>query len=46
VDIPMQLSPLSTVWRRRRWALLLMGTLFAILVENYWIADEIYPYVR
>jgi len=46
VDIPMQLSPLSTVWRRRRWALLLMGTLFAILVENYWIADEIYPDVR
>jgi hypothetical protein len=46
VDVPMQLSSLNTVWRRRRLGLWLMGTLFAILVENYWIADEIYPSVR
>src|SRR6267143_4022813 len=32
VDIPMQRSSFSTVWRRRRWGLLLMGRLFAILV--------------
>ncbi len=43
VDIPLQRSALAAVWRRRRWVLLLVGTLFAILLENYWIADEIYP---
>jgi len=46
VDIPMQSSALSAVWRRRRWVLWLGGTLFAILLENYWIADEIYPFVQ
>jgi hypothetical protein len=46
VDLPMQGSPLSSVWKRRRWALWVVGTLFAILFENYWIADEIYPFVR
>jgi hypothetical protein len=46
VDIPMQCSSLSTVWRRRRWGLWLMGMLFAIVAANYWIADEIYPFVR
>jgi hypothetical protein len=46
VDIPMQLSRLCPVWRRRRWGLWLMGMVFAIVVENYWIADEIYPDVR
>jgi hypothetical protein len=46
VDIPMQRSSLSTVWRRQRWGLWLAGTLFAIVLANYWIADEIYPFVR
>jgi len=46
VDIPMQHSAIAAVWRRRRWVLLLAGTLFAILLENYWIADEIYPDFR
>ena len=46
VDIPMQHSSFSSVWNRRRWALWVVGTLFAILFENYWIADEIYPFVR
>jgi hypothetical protein len=46
VDLPMQRSSLSTVWRRRRWGLWLVGTLFAIVLANYWIADEIYPFVR
>jgi hypothetical protein len=45
VDLPMQFSPLATAWRRRRWALWLAGMLFAILLANYWISDEIYPYV-
>ena len=44
IDIPLQLT--FATWRRYRWALLVTGTLFALLVENYWIADEIYPFVR
>jgi hypothetical protein len=43
VDIPMQHSTLSTAWKRYRWVLWLAGTLFALLLANYWIADEIYP---
>ncbi len=43
VEIPLRHS---TLWRRWRWGLWLVGTLFALLLENYWIADEIYPYVR
>ena len=31
---------------RGRWGIWVLGTLLAILFENYWIADEIYPYVR
>jgi hypothetical protein len=43
VEIPMQLSTLGATWKRRRWILWLVGTLFALLLANYWIADEIYP---
>jgi hypothetical protein len=43
VDIPMQTSTLSIAWKRNRWTLWLAGTLFALLLANYWIADEIYP---
>src|SRR5215471_17301422 len=43
VDIPLQLT--FARWRKYRWVLLLTGLFFAILVENYWIADEIYPFV-
>ncbi len=46
VDVPIQHSSLSIVWKRRRWGLWLLGTLFAILLASYWIADEIYPFVR
>jgi hypothetical protein len=45
VDIPLQLSFLSPVWRRCRWTLWVLGMLFAILLANYWIVDEIYPFV-
>jgi hypothetical protein len=31
-------------WRRVRWVLWTAGMLLSILAENYWIADEIYPY--
>ncbi len=30
-------------WRRLRWVVWVAGMLFAILLANYWIADEIYP---
>ncbi len=43
-DIPLQIS-FAAEWRSRRWILWLAGTLFALLLENYWIADEIYPFV-
>ncbi|SRR5216683_6038333 len=46
MDIPMQYSSVGAVWRRRRWGLWLVGMLFAIVFENYWVADEIYPFVR
>jgi hypothetical protein len=46
VDIPMQCSAFNGLWKRRRWVLWLAGTLLAILLANYWIVDEIYPFVR
>ncbi len=46
VDIPMQGLSVGTTLRRQRWGLWLIGTLIAILLANYWIADEIYPFVR
>jgi hypothetical protein len=32
--------------RRARIALLVLGAVFAIVLENYWISDEIYPYAN
>jgi len=46
VDIPMQSLFVGDACRRYRWLLWLIGTLFAVVFENYWIADEIYPFVR
>ena len=46
VDVPMQHTSFGAAWRRWRWGLWLTGMLFAVAVTNYWIADEIYPYVR
>jgi len=45
VDIPMQ-SLSADALKRLRWVLWVIGTLFAILFENYWIVDEIYPFVQ
>jgi len=45
VDIPMQ-SLSADALKRLRWLLWLIGTLFAVVFENYWIVDEIYPFVR
>ena len=30
-------------WRRLRWVVWVTGMLLALLLSNYWIADEIYP---
>ncbi len=46
VDIPMQGSFHRAGWRRWRFGLWLVGTCLAFVFTNYWIADEIYPYVR
>jgi hypothetical protein len=46
LDIPMQTLSVGDALRRQRWGLWVIGTLFAIVFENYWIADEIYPFVR
>ncbi|MGH9865153.1 MAG: hypothetical protein ACRD4H_07030 [Candidatus Acidiferrales bacterium] len=44
-DIAMQFSSFREMWRRRRWGLWLLGMIFAAVLANYWIADEIYSYV-
>lgn len=46
VDIPLLSSSWKSIWLSRRWILFLIGMLFALLLENYWIADEIYSDVR
>jgi hypothetical protein len=42
----MQSLSVGDALRRQRSVLWVIGTLFAILLANYWIADEIYPFVR
>jgi len=43
VDLPFVSSPWRAGWRRwGRLSLWVAGTLFALVLENYWIADEIY----
>jgi hypothetical protein len=44
-DILLQSSPLRGLWRSQKWGLWLAGTIFAVMLECYWIADEIYPNV-
>lgn len=45
IDVPLQYSAFQNAWRRRRWALWLIGVIFAGVITFYWIADEIYPSV-
>lgn len=45
-EIAIQNATSSAAWNRQRWAVWVVGTLLAILFENYWIADEIYPFVK
>ncbi len=46
VDFPMQFSLFQERWLRWRWGLWVGGMLFATLLANYWIADEIFPFVH
>ena len=45
-DVPLQFSLFRAVWRRWRWGLWTVGVIFAVVIANYWIADEIYPFIR
>ena len=45
-EILIQNATSSAAWNRQRWVIWVVGTVLAILFENYWIADEIYPFVR
>lgn len=44
-ELLLQNSTYRTRWRGRRWAVWLAGMALALVLSNYWIADEIYPYV-
>jgi hypothetical protein len=46
VEFAMLGSSAAPWWSRGRFILWFAGTLLALLLENYWIADEIYPFVR
>ena len=43
VEAGIQAVSSDTARRRFRWASWILGVLLALLIENYWIADEIYP---
>jgi hypothetical protein len=43
VDLPLQYSSFRERWLRWRAALWVAGMLFATILANYWIADEIFP---
>src|SRR6266481_6694916 len=46
IDMGLQTASFRNAWRQRRWVLWLAGLILAIALTNYWIADEIYPYVH
>ena len=46
VDIPLQSTATGASRNRFRWGLWILGLLFAFVLANYWIADEIYPDVH
>jgi len=45
LEFPLLRSKPQNYWLRWRPGVWVLGTLFAVLLENYWIADEIYPFV-
>jgi len=44
-DLLLQASAFRSRWRSQKRLVWLAGTLFGVVLECYWIADEIYPYV-
>jgi hypothetical protein len=46
VELTIRGSASSVNLNRQRWLLWSMGMIFAVVLENYWIVDEIYPYVQ
>ena len=46
VDVTFRESASSAKLNHQRWMLWSMGMIFAVVIENYWIVDEIYPFVR
>ena len=45
-EILIQNASSGAEWNRLRRVIWVIGTGLAILFENYWIADEIYPFVQ
>lgn len=45
-DFFMQAFLSASATRRARWILFILGTLLALLLENYWIGDEVYPFAN
>ena len=41
VDVPVQLSGFRDQWKRWRWLLWVVGTLFAAVLTLYWMMDEV-----
>ena len=41
IDLPMQLTASSALWKRYRWILWVAGTMLAFAITNYWVADEV-----
>lgn len=46
VELTIRGSANSVNLNRQRWLLWSMGMIFAVVLENYWIVDEIYPFIR
>ena len=46
VELTIRGSANSANLNRQRWLLWSMGMIFAVVLENYWIVDEIYPFAR
>jgi hypothetical protein len=46
VELTIRASASRVNLKRQRWLLWSMGMLFGVVLENYWIVDEISPFVR
>jgi hypothetical protein len=46
IDVPLQEAFGHTARRPWRFPVWLLGTLLALLVAQYWIGDEIYPFIN